>query len=98
MRISNYLILCITACALAKTSPFASMSADEFARFYLMPLDLEEQAFVPYSSSNLTVPKSNFDWRKHRLGHCINPIRDQGRCGSCWSFATTELISDRWCI
>lgn len=30
--------------------------------------------------------------------HCIHPVRDQGSCGSCWAFAATEVLSDRFCI
>jgi cathepsin B len=29
---------------------------------------------------------------------CIHPIRDQQKCGSCWAFAATEVLSDRFCI
>jgi cathepsin B len=29
---------------------------------------------------------------------CIHPIRDQQHCGSCWAFAATEVLSDRFCI
>jgi len=52
------------------------MSADEFTRFYLMPLDEKEQQFKPYSSPHYSVPATEFDWRETSLGHCINPIRD----------------------
>ena len=29
---------------------------------------------------------------------CVHPIRDQGHCGSCWAFAASEVLSDRFCI
>ena len=30
--------------------------------------------------------------------NCIHPIRDQAQCGSCWAFAASEVLSDRFCI
>lgn len=39
----------------------------------------------------------NFDpvekWPK-----CIHPIENQLQCGSCWAFATSDVLSDRLCI
>jgi cathepsin B len=29
---------------------------------------------------------------------CIHQIRDQQKCGSCWAFAASEVLSDRFCI
>ena len=29
---------------------------------------------------------------------CIHEIRNQGNCGSCWAFALTEALEDRFCI
>lgn len=40
-----------------------------------------------------------FDWRTEKLGgKCIHPIRNQLKCGSCWAFAGSEALSDRFCI
>jgi cathepsin B len=38
-----------------------------------------------------------FDSRE-QWPHCIHPIRDQQQCGSCWAFAASEVLSDRFCI
>jgi len=40
---------------------------------------------------------ATFDARK-QWPTCIHPIRDQARCGSCWAFAASEVLSDRYCI
>jgi len=48
------------------------------------------------SGVNVTVPDS-FDARTQWKG-LIHPIRDQQRCGSCWAFAASEVLSDRFAI
>jgi cathepsin B len=44
----------------------------------------------------LSVPES-FDSRT-QWPNCVNYIRDQGQCGSCWAFGGSEALSDRYCI
>ena len=29
---------------------------------------------------------------------CVHPVLNQGQCGSCWAFAASEVLSDRFCI
>jgi len=46
----------------------------------------------------LFVPES-FDSRE-KWTNCpsLKEVRDQGSCGSCWAFAATEAMTDRYCI
>ena len=51
---------------------------------------------ITYGEVNPSLPK-NFDARE-QWKNCIHPIRDQKHCGSCWAFAASEVLSDRFCI
>ena len=35
------------------------------------------------------------DWREH---HVVNPIKNQGQCGSCWAFGTIQAIESSYAI
>jgi len=48
----------------------------------------------PYKFQNLAVPKT-VDWRNEGV---VSPVKDQGQCGSCWTFATSETIESSWAL
>eukprot|EP00347_Sterkiella_histriomuscorum_P003859 403362666 len=58
---------------------------------------LSHSSDIPaFTQINAAVPDS-FDSRTQWQG-CVHPIRDQAQCGSCWAFAASESLSDRFCI
>ena len=90
-----------TAHAPGSDPVFGHLTDEEWAQQYLMPIDPMEDPTPPKYMGGLdgTPVLDDFDWRDdNKYGHCISPIRDQGACGSCWAFATSEVAQDKWCF
>ena len=43
---------------------------------------------------NPTYP-SSVDWREKNV---MTPVKNQGRCGSCWAFSTTGTLESRYAV
>jgi len=68
----------------------------------LMPLSVMDNSHIKdltvmdYEGIQGDIP-THFDSRE-QWGNCVHGIRNQGKCGSCWAFAASESLSDRFCI
>jgi len=82
---------------------FTDQTNEEFSRLFGLnkpllhlekQLDNNKRAFTlpEFKVSGLPV---SVDWRTRGI---ISPVKDQGRCGSCWTFGTTANIESFWAM
>lgn len=81
-----------------EVNQFADLTQEEFVEKYLM-MDLSDHAY-PFppkmdTSNNIQAPEA-VDWRQK--DNVLNPIKNQGQCGSCWAFSTTGTLESNLAI
>jgi len=77
-----------------KLNKFADRSPDELKALRGFKADIKDRTNHKEVTEVNAAPTS-FDWRTKGV---INPIQDQGQCGSCWAFSATANIESRWAI
>jgi len=75
---------------------FADLTVEEFSDMYLGFRADSKRKKMPSPPLQLDfAPPTSFDWRDY---NAATFIKDQGQCGSCWSFSTTGAIEGVWAV
>jgi len=68
---------------------YSDLTVEEFKISVLGYLPSENRPNVGVLSEGPKTAPQTWDWRKQ---YKVTPVRNQGQCGSCWSFATTGTL------
>lgn len=73
---------------------FSDLTGAEFKSRFSRPFDVNAERKVRWIEENLQIPAS-IDWTTQGA---VTPVKNQGQCGSCWSFSTTGAVEGIWKI